>query len=407
MKLLKMIKLNLDRNKKYILTCSFGPDSMCLFSLLISQGYNFVIAHVNYHLRKEEADEYRLLKGICEENKIELFTIDVHMPEGVNEEGWARDIRYDFFSDLSIKLGINDVLVAHNQDDLLETYLLQLKRKSVVTYYGLKEKYNYKKCSILRPLLGYMKSELKDYCDKNQVPYGLDLSNFDITYARNKIRKEIVKDMPTDKRQELINEIKSKNSDKTLYISSLEKYIKKDLTILVDEVKNLNDVDLQMLIIMYFEKLGFYHPISLSFISEFKKILFIKSTWHKKMSENAYFCVDYGVIKLYIMRISKYKYTLLDNVFKINPNSKLYRLIENKEIMIRNGLKSSDVCDFSGVKKKINRCFIDWKVPYCIRLIWPGVFSSDGELLYVPHYQKEYKEEKGSLLLFSLDDFIK
>ena len=45
--------LNLEKNKHYLLACSFGPDSMALFDMLIKEGYRFTVAHVNYHLRAE------------------------------------------------------------------------------------------------------------------------------------------------------------------------------------------------------------------------------------------------------------------------------------------------------------------------------------------------------------------
>ena len=45
--------LNLDKNKKYLLACSYGPDSMALFSMLLEEGYRFEVAHVNYHFRNE------------------------------------------------------------------------------------------------------------------------------------------------------------------------------------------------------------------------------------------------------------------------------------------------------------------------------------------------------------------
>ena len=49
--------LNLDKNKKYLLACSFGPDSMALFDMLLKEGYKFAVAHVNYRLRSEADDE--------------------------------------------------------------------------------------------------------------------------------------------------------------------------------------------------------------------------------------------------------------------------------------------------------------------------------------------------------------
>ena len=36
--------LNLEKNKKYLLACSYGPDSMALFDMLLKEGYRFAVA---------------------------------------------------------------------------------------------------------------------------------------------------------------------------------------------------------------------------------------------------------------------------------------------------------------------------------------------------------------------------
>ena len=69
--------LNLDHKKRYILACSYGPDSMALFSLLLKEGYDFDVAHVNYHLREESNAETEGLQQYCEKNKRKLFVLDV------------------------------------------------------------------------------------------------------------------------------------------------------------------------------------------------------------------------------------------------------------------------------------------------------------------------------------------
>ena len=46
MKLLKNLETNLKKNKKYLLACSFGPDSMALFHYLVINKFDFEIVHV-------------------------------------------------------------------------------------------------------------------------------------------------------------------------------------------------------------------------------------------------------------------------------------------------------------------------------------------------------------------------
>ncbi len=44
-----MMSFNYDKDKTYILACSFGPDSMALFHMLLKEGYKFV----NWNTKKD------------------------------------------------------------------------------------------------------------------------------------------------------------------------------------------------------------------------------------------------------------------------------------------------------------------------------------------------------------------
>ena len=47
------MSFNYDKDKTYILACSFGPDSMALFHMLLKDGYKFVVCHINYNTRDD------------------------------------------------------------------------------------------------------------------------------------------------------------------------------------------------------------------------------------------------------------------------------------------------------------------------------------------------------------------
>ena len=125
--------LNLDKNKKYLLACSFGPDSMALFNMLLKEGYNFEVAHVNYNLRNESVIEEEKLTEYCLKNHIELykFMVPSNSIKG-NLESECRDIRYSFFQEVYQEEDFDALLVAHHLDDLIETYLIQKNRKSKI-----------------------------------------------------------------------------------------------------------------------------------------------------------------------------------------------------------------------------------------------------------------------------------
>ena len=131
----------IPKNKKYIVACSFGPDSMALLDVVREQKFNVVVAHVNYHHREESNSEEIGLKKYCNEHNLSLEILDLadEKTEG-NFEAWARKIRYEFFNKVAIKYKADAVLVAHHQDDLIETYLMQKKRGNFVKKWGIAEK---------------------------------------------------------------------------------------------------------------------------------------------------------------------------------------------------------------------------------------------------------------------------
>ncbi|MFA6755416.1 MAG: tRNA lysidine(34) synthetase TilS [Bacilli bacterium] len=407
------MKINLKLNKKdnYILTCSFGPDSMALCKALIDGGYDFIICHVNYHLCQEDEERYLGMKTYSEQHNIKVIYKDIYIPKTENEEGYAREKRYEFFIETAKKYNIRNILVAHNQDDLLETYLIQKKRKSIVSYYGLNESFIEQDINITRPLLKYKKSDLELFCKETNTPFGIDSSNFNTKFLRNKIRKEVVKDMDFEKRSILLNEIEEKNKLLKEKFSKLLPLIK-DGGMYKEDIEKLDNDSFQLLLIKYFEILNFYVPISLSFVKELKQIVSNKTTWHKTLKPNVIFSFDYGFLKLYFVKMPIFNFKVnhfeKNEYFTLNNESKLFNLIEKYDtLFIRSSFNSNEVFILHGLKKKINRCFIDWKVPYPIRIVWPGIFDINGNLLYVPHYKKNNIINVNSLLIFNLNDFIK
>ena len=86
--------------------------------------------------------------------------------------------------------GIKYLLTAHQSDDQIETFLMNLSRGSGV--FGLSAMLPESErdgIKILRPLLGISRSEIKKYCDDNNIKYFVDSMNSDEHYTRVKIRQ--------------------------------------------------------------------------------------------------------------------------------------------------------------------------------------------------------------------------
>lgn len=187
-----------SRKDQLLLACSGGPDSVCLFHLLLNSGYSFAVAHVNYQLRAEEsdADEQFVLK-LCQENGIHCHTHKANLSSSNQRsiQAEARKIRYDFFESLMNERALDFLLTAHHAGDLTENALFRFIRGTGLR--GL-QSFSQVKGNIIRPLLGWSKAQILEYLERHKYRYRTDESNQGLKYSRNKIRNLILPAMEED-----------------------------------------------------------------------------------------------------------------------------------------------------------------------------------------------------------------
>jgi tRNA(Ile)-lysidine synthase len=180
---------SLIADKKNLLAFSAGIDSSALFFLLIEQKITFDIAIVDYGMRAQSRDEVTHAKALAKRYKLYCHTIKApRWKSGFEQQ--ARAFRYGFFESLIQVEGYDNLLTAHQLNDRIEWMLMRLaKGAGAVELAGMEpvvEKDGYR---IIRPLLGYSKSELLAYLNTNRLPYFVDESNSDEHFERNYFRK--------------------------------------------------------------------------------------------------------------------------------------------------------------------------------------------------------------------------
>ncbi len=182
-------------NDKVVVACSGGPDSMCLLSLVcnLNKNIHVIVAHVNHNLRKESAKEKILVENFCKNNNVIFEYLELHFDNDSFSEQKAHKIRYNFFIDTVKKYHANYLLTAHHGDDLMETILMRLSRGSNLNgYLGFKKESIKDGYSILRPLVTTTKEECEEYCKSNNIKYGVDKTNKNTKYTRNRYRKNLL-----------------------------------------------------------------------------------------------------------------------------------------------------------------------------------------------------------------------
>ena len=408
MKLLRRVT-KLFKDKRYLLSCSFGPDSMALFYYLLNNEYQFEVVHVNYHILEQADDDEKGIRDFCNKYNIKLHVLQTHMPEKVNEEIWARKVRYDYFVKVAKENNIKDILVAHNLGDDIETYLLQKERGGVFLHYGLEKKTEREGVNIIRPLLKIPKDELENYCKFNNVPYSIDPSNFDSKFKRNKIRKDL-KELSNQEIDSILHEKKEKNLQNSIII---KKFRKLGLPKYIDTAKKLfreiGLTEFQLILIYLLKKHQVFTPLSEGRCKNLLEVIKFKSgNYKEKIDSNSFLYLDYGVISIH-HKGKDYEHTLdspnSKNIyFSINIRSKNFKLLKDEFPITIKPCKDSKTYQFKGVTLKVNREFISWKMPQYLRDIRPGVYNKKGELIYVPHYQKKVK--KNGLLKFKIKQLL-
>jgi tRNA(Ile)-lysidine synthase len=159
--------------------------------------------HIHHGLQKA-ADEWLLFcEALAKKYKIgfdfRLLHIDTTLNPG-NIEARARAARYEALTELCMYHGIEDLLLAHHQNDQAETVLLQLMRGAgVAGLSGMPEsrmlassKEQASSITLWRPLLHLRREELEAYAREHKLKWIEDPSNRSSKYRRNAVRKSVL-----------------------------------------------------------------------------------------------------------------------------------------------------------------------------------------------------------------------
>ena len=177
--------------KKLAVGVSGGVDSVALLHWLNEIGADVVCLHVNHGLRAAAHMESEYVRDLCKKLNIpcHIFRWTGEKPDS-GLEAAARSARYKMMTDFCRDNGIEYLLTAHQADDQIETFLMNLGRGSGV--YGLSAMQPISErdgIKIVRPLLNVSRDELRNYCDTRGIKYFTDEMNSDARYTRVKIRQ--------------------------------------------------------------------------------------------------------------------------------------------------------------------------------------------------------------------------
>ncbi len=199
-KVLNFIQKNslLAKGDTVVVGFSGGADSTALLTVLWDLkeilGIRVLALHLNHGIRKEAGEDESFCEYFCSRRGIPFKAVTVDVPSlakelKLTEEEAGRRARYEAFSKMLEENGGGYIAVAHHQNDVAETLLMNLSRGSGLRGGG---SIRPKRDNVIRPLLCVERSEIEDYLESKGITYCTDKTNLESDHTRNFVRNEIL-----------------------------------------------------------------------------------------------------------------------------------------------------------------------------------------------------------------------
>jgi tRNA(Ile)-lysidine synthase len=172
----------------------------------------------------------------------------------------ARELRYEYFEKVRVENGYEYIATAHHSDDLIETFFLNLSRKTGIKgLTGIKDKSG----RIIRPLLFVGREEIEKFASGNYIDFREDSTNSETFYQRNFLRQRILplfSELNHSFKKNILASIENLKDAETVYSGYFETEKQKVGTITTDSLI----IDIEKLLKSAYSKL-----LLLEILSEF------------------------------------------------------------------------------------------------------------------------------------------
>lgn len=175
-----------------LVALSGGPDSTALLHLLsgVREGRDLDLraAHFDHGLREGSAGDARRVRARARALAVECRLAGPVAPLPADQEA-LREARYAFLRDVADEVGADRIATGHQADDQAETVLFRILRGTGIGgLAGIPER----RGRIVRPLLGFGRSEIARYLEREGIDWLRDPSNLDPRWDRVRIRTRIL-----------------------------------------------------------------------------------------------------------------------------------------------------------------------------------------------------------------------
>lgn len=177
---------------------------MVLLDLVIKtpelRACKIVIAHVDHGIRKDSDRDHDHVKKLAESYGLDFESTKLGLGSPVSEL-LARDKRYKFLRKVMKKHDATALVIAHHQDDVLETMIINILRGT--NRKGLTSLSS--STALIRPMLGIWKKDIIAYAQENSLIWHEDSTNLNNKYLRNYIRNKLIPRFSQADKQKLLD----------------------------------------------------------------------------------------------------------------------------------------------------------------------------------------------------------
>ncbi|EOR21818.1 tRNA(Ile)-lysidine synthase MesJ [Niallia nealsonii AAU1] len=377
----------------------------------------------------ESLEEAKFVKLFCEKRNIPFSWERINLPvfiekTGMNSQKAARECRYSFYEKIMKEFNLDYLALGHHGDDQIETILMRLTRgSSGKARAGIPFIRPFGAGNIIRPFLCLERDDIEEYCKVHNLNPRRDPSNEKDTYSRNRYRKYVV---PFLKKENIhaakhFQRFSEELADDEAYL--MEQAEERLSFILVEKREQEAVVDInrflsiaiplqrrciQLILNYLYDEM----PISLSALHTEQMMILLKSPHSsgnidlpnglkvKKSYHYLHFQLNFSPTKSFYYELSKMGELLLPNGYNIKVeyidgehHTDNHCILLDSSIsfpLIIRTRSAGDRIHLKGMdgKKKVNRIFIDEKIPIHERENWPIITDSNGEILWIPGLKK-------------------
>lgn len=192
----------IEENDKIAICLSGGKDSITMLhafkNLQIFYPKKFELVAISIDPGFEFFDT-KLLQNTCDNLQIPLFIEKSHAKEIVfdirkekNPCSLCANLRRGVINSVAIREGCNKIALGHNQDDVLETFLLNLLYAGSINTFSPISYMDRSKITLIRPLIYTPEKDIKRFAKQNNLTIMPKVCPMDGTSKREDMKQLII-----------------------------------------------------------------------------------------------------------------------------------------------------------------------------------------------------------------------